>query len=45
MKLFLAVVFIVFVGMLVFVYAAARRANPILLDEHGDPVRVTDAHH
>ncbi|MBI2837770.1 MAG: hypothetical protein HYX75_05620 [Acidobacteria bacterium] len=45
MKLFLAAVFIVFAGILVVVYAAARRANPVLLDEQGHPINVTSAHH
>jgi hypothetical protein len=27
-----------FIGLLVFIYIASERANPVLLDEHGNPV-------
>ncbi|MDR3773546.1 MAG: hypothetical protein P4L26_09385 [Terracidiphilus sp.] len=34
----LAVVFVVFCGILVFVYVATRRANPVMLDQQGKPL-------
>ncbi len=34
----LAVVFIVFCGILVFVYVATKRANPVMLDQQGIPL-------
>jgi hypothetical protein len=34
----LAVVFVVFCGILVFVYVATKRANPVMLDQQGKPL-------
>ena len=34
----LAVVFLVFCGILVFVYVATKRANPVMLDQQGKPL-------
>lgn len=37
MRAFLGFVFLLFVGLLIFVYAGARQANPVILDSHGRP--------
>jgi len=37
----LGVVFVFFCGVLVYVYAATKRANPVMLDEHGHPIGQT----
>lgn len=42
---FLAFVATLFIGFLVFIYAASERAKPVLLDEHGKPVAGAHAHH
>lgn len=34
---FLGLVFALFVGILIFVYVVTKRANPVVLDEHGKP--------
>jgi hypothetical protein len=34
----LGVVFVVFCGILVFVYVATKRANPVMLDQQGKPL-------
>jgi hypothetical protein len=34
----LAVVFVMFCGILVFVYVATKRANPVMLDQQGRPL-------
>jgi hypothetical protein len=34
----LAAVFVVFCGILIFVYAATKRANPVMLDQQGRPL-------
>jgi hypothetical protein len=34
----LAIVFVVFCGILVFVYVATKRANPVMLDMQGRPM-------
>lgn len=34
----LGVVFVVFCGILVFVYVATKRANPVMLDMQGKPL-------
>ena len=34
----LGIVFVFFCGVLVYVYAATKRANPVMLDEHGHPM-------
>jgi hypothetical protein len=38
-KVFLGLVFALFLGMLVGVYVIAKRSNPVMLDERGEPVR------
>jgi hypothetical protein len=42
-KFFLGVVFALFLGMLVVVYVIARRSNPVMLDEQGQPVSASDS--
>jgi len=37
----LGVVFVFFCAVLVYVYAAAKRANPVMLDEQGRPLGQT----
>lgn len=37
MKYFLGGVFLLFIGVLVFVYWGSKKANPIMLDEKGRP--------
>jgi len=39
MKYFLAAVFGFFIALMVAVYLGSKHANPVLLDEHGKPVR------
>jgi len=39
---FLGVVFVLFIGILVFCYVVTKRTNPVFLDEHGKPVSATD---
>jgi len=34
----LGIVFVVFCGILVFVYVATKRANPVMLDQQGRPL-------
>jgi hypothetical protein len=34
----LGVVFVVFCGILIFVFVAAKRANPVMLDSQGKPL-------
>jgi hypothetical protein len=41
---FLAVVFVLFIGILVFCYAVTKRTPLIYLDEHGKPVATGSAH-
>jgi hypothetical protein len=41
---FLWAVSVLFIGILIFCYVVAKRANPILLDEHGKPVTSSPAH-
>jgi hypothetical protein len=38
LRLFLAFIFVLFIGILVMAYFVSKRANPILLDEKGRPV-------
>lgn len=33
----LASIFVLFIGIMVYVYIEAKRANPVVLDEHGRP--------
>lgn len=40
----LAMIFVFFCGVLVFVYAATKRANPIMLDQQGEPVSSQSQH-
>jgi hypothetical protein len=39
----LAVVFVSFCGILVFVYVATKRANPVMLDQQGKPLDASSA--
>ncbi|MGA2001899.1 MAG: hypothetical protein ABSG70_00875 [Terriglobales bacterium] len=41
---FLGVVFVLFIGILIFCYIVTKRTNPIFLDEHGKPVSSSSAH-
>lgn len=34
---FLGLIFVVFNAILVFVYLGAKEANPVILDQHGNP--------
>ena len=34
----LGIVFVTFCGILVFVYVATKRANPVMLDQNGQPL-------
>lgn len=38
LKLILGLVAVIFIGILISVYIAARRADPVLLDENGKPL-------
>ena len=38
LTILLGVVFVVFCGILVFVYVATKRANPVMLDQQGKPL-------
>jgi hypothetical protein len=42
---FLGVVFVLFIGILVFCYVVTKRTNPVFLDEHGKPVSAETGHH
>lgn len=33
----LASIFVLFIGIMIYVYIEAKKANPIVLDEHGRP--------
>jgi hypothetical protein len=35
---FLGLTMLIFIGILIFVYAVTKRTHPIYLDEHGRPV-------
>jgi len=37
MPKFLAFVMLLFIGILVYVWVEAKKANPVILDEHGRP--------
>jgi hypothetical protein len=39
----LGVVFVAFCGILVFVYVATKRANPVMLDQQGKPLGQSSA--
>jgi hypothetical protein len=34
---FLGFVFMLFIGILIFVYVTTKKVNPVMLDEHGNP--------
>ena len=36
MPKFLAMVFVLFIGILVWAYVETKKANPVMLDEHGN---------
>jgi len=38
LTILLAVMMVVFCGILIFVYVATKRANPIMLDQNGKPL-------
>lgn len=44
LKAFLAFIVILFIGILVAVYVVSKRANPILLDERGNPINAESLH-
>lgn len=35
--LFLSVIFVLFLGLLAYTWIGAEKANPVILDEHGQP--------
>lgn len=41
---FLAFIFVLFIGILVFCYAVTKRTNPVFLDQQGRPVATTSEH-
>jgi hypothetical protein len=41
---FLGVVFVLFIGILVFCYVVTKRTDPVFLDERGKPVGAGSAH-
>jgi hypothetical protein len=41
---FLAFVFVLFIGILIFAYVVTKRTNPVYLDEHGKPVATSSDH-
>ncbi|MFZ1916513.1 MAG: hypothetical protein WAU58_02995 [Terriglobales bacterium] len=41
---FLGVVFMMFIGILIFVYVVTKRTNPVMLDQNGKPVASEPAH-
>lgn len=43
LTILLAVVFVAFCGILVFVYVATKRANPVMLDQQGRPLDQSSA--
>ncbi len=38
MKWFLVLVFLLFVGLLILLYVASEKADPVMLDEQGRPI-------
>ena len=44
LRLFLAFIFVLFIGILVMAYFVTKSANPILLDEKGQPVNAESQH-
>lgn len=40
LKVALSLIFLLFIGILVAVYFISKQANPILLDERGQPINV-----
>ncbi len=42
---FLGVIFVLFIGILIFCYVVTKRANPVFLDEHGKVVTSSDHTH
>jgi hypothetical protein len=43
LSIVLGIVFVFFCGVLVYVYAATKRINPVMLDEHGRPINQLSA--
>lgn len=41
---FLAFVFALFIGILIFCYVVTKRTNPVFLDSHGKPVAESAEH-
>jgi len=41
---FLALVFVLFIGILIFCYVVTKRTSPVFLDEHGKPVAASSDH-
>jgi hypothetical protein len=42
---FLGVIFVMFIGILIFCYVVTKRANPVFLDEHGKVATSSDHNH
>jgi preprotein translocase subunit SecG len=41
---FLGIVFVTFIGILIFVYVVTKHTNPVMLDQNGKPVAAEPAH-
>lgn len=41
---FLAFIFVLFIGILIFCYIVTKRTNPVFLDSHGKPVVESSEH-
>ncbi len=41
---FLGVIFVLFIGILIFCYVVTKRTNPVFLDEHGKVVTSSSDH-
>lgn len=41
---FLGFVFMLFIGLLIFVYVVTKRTSPVMLDQYGKPVASEPAH-
>ena len=43
MKIVFGLISVLFIGILIFTYVVTRRANPVMLDERGRPLRSAPA--
>lgn len=44
LTVFLSLIMVFFCAVLIFVYAATKRANPIMLDQQGHPLQPSSQH-